>query len=57
MMVIIFFITLGYDGPLQFTMVHGNPDANETLIPFQDNNSQDSDGKWKQLFIWEPYAL
>lgn len=50
-MVIIFFITLGYDGPLQFTMVHGNPDANETLIPFQDNNSQDSDGKWKQLFI------
>ncbi|XP_073998826.1 tub domain-containing protein ktub isoform X1 [Rhodnius prolixus] len=33
----------GYDGPLQFTMVHGNPDANETLIPFQDNNSQDSD--------------
>ncbi|XP_014260295.1 protein king tubby [Cimex lectularius] len=33
----------GYDGPLQFTMVHGNPDASEMSISFPDTVSQGSD--------------
>ncbi|KAF6215789.1 hypothetical protein GE061_000124 [Apolygus lucorum] len=33
----------GYDGPLQFTMVQGNPDASETSVSFPDSVSQASD--------------
>lgn len=33
----------GYDGPLQFTMVHGNPDSGDSIIGINENASQESD--------------
>ncbi len=33
----------GYDGPLQYTMVHGNPDVNTEVIHLSHSFSHDSD--------------
>lgn len=35
--------SVGYDGPLQYTMVHGNPDASTDIIHLSRSFSQDSD--------------
>ncbi|KAL1110326.1 hypothetical protein AAG570_007859 [Ranatra chinensis] len=32
-----------YDGPLQFTMTHGNPDSSDTIVSLPDNSIQDGE--------------